>query len=193
MFTGDRFTRLARLSTLLADGRLDGELRWQSRSRLRYRCMIFTETTLAGAFVIDLERREDDRGYFARAFCQNEFADHGLKPVIAQANVAFNKRRRHAPRDALPVPARARRRRSCAARVARSSTSSSTSGRRARRTSSTSRCGSTRRTAARSTSRSGSPTATRRWSTKPRRATSSASSTRRRRRADSRPTTRGSA
>jgi dTDP-4-dehydrorhamnose 3,5-epimerase len=53
--------------------------------------MIFTETELPGAFVIDLERREDDRGYFARAFCQNEFTDHGLKPVIAQANVAFNK------------------------------------------------------------------------------------------------------
>jgi dTDP-4-dehydrorhamnose 3,5-epimerase len=53
--------------------------------------MIFTETALAGAYIIDLERREDERGYFARAFCQNEFAEHGLKPVIAQANVAFNK------------------------------------------------------------------------------------------------------
>ena len=52
--------------------------------------MIFTETALPGAFVIDLERREDERGFFARAFCQNEFAEHGLKPVIAQANVAFN-------------------------------------------------------------------------------------------------------
>jgi dTDP-4-dehydrorhamnose 3,5-epimerase len=53
--------------------------------------MIFTETALPGAFVIDLERREDSRGYFARAFCQHELADHGLEPVIAQANVAFNK------------------------------------------------------------------------------------------------------
>ena len=53
--------------------------------------MIFTETALPGAFVLDLERREDSRGYFARSFCQNELADHGLKPVIAQANVAFNK------------------------------------------------------------------------------------------------------
>jgi len=52
--------------------------------------VIFTETELRGAFVIDLERREDSRGYFARAFCQHELADHGLKPVIAQANVAFN-------------------------------------------------------------------------------------------------------
>jgi dTDP-4-dehydrorhamnose 3,5-epimerase len=53
--------------------------------------LIFTETKLAGAFIIDLERREDSRGFFARAFCQNEFEVHGLKPVIAQANVAHNK------------------------------------------------------------------------------------------------------
>jgi dTDP-4-dehydrorhamnose 3,5-epimerase len=52
--------------------------------------MIFTETALASAYIIDLERREDSRGYFARAFCQHEFAQRGLKPVIAQANVAFN-------------------------------------------------------------------------------------------------------
>lgn len=52
--------------------------------------MIFTETKLRGAFVIDIERREDSRGFFARAFCQHEFENHGLKPVIAQANVAFN-------------------------------------------------------------------------------------------------------
>jgi dTDP-4-dehydrorhamnose 3,5-epimerase len=52
--------------------------------------MIFTETILPGAFIIDLELRTDSRGFFARAFCQHEFEAHGLKPVIAQANVAFN-------------------------------------------------------------------------------------------------------
>ena len=52
--------------------------------------MIFTETKLKGAFVIDLERREDSRGFFARAFCQHEFEAHGLKTIIAQANLAFN-------------------------------------------------------------------------------------------------------
>jgi dTDP-4-dehydrorhamnose 3,5-epimerase len=52
--------------------------------------VIFVETTLKGAFVIDLERREDSRGFFARAFCQNEFKAHGLKPIIAQANLASN-------------------------------------------------------------------------------------------------------
>jgi dTDP-4-dehydrorhamnose 3,5-epimerase len=52
--------------------------------------MIFTETKLKGAFILDLERREDSRGFFARTFCQREFIQHGLKPIIAQANVAFN-------------------------------------------------------------------------------------------------------
>jgi dTDP-4-dehydrorhamnose 3,5-epimerase len=52
--------------------------------------MIFTETKLAGAYIIDLDRREDERGFFARAFCQKEFEAHGLKTLIAQANVAFN-------------------------------------------------------------------------------------------------------
>lgn len=52
--------------------------------------MIFTETKLKDAYIIDLDRKEDGRGFFARAFCQNEFAAHGLKPIIAQANIAFN-------------------------------------------------------------------------------------------------------
>jgi dTDP-4-dehydrorhamnose 3,5-epimerase len=55
--------------------------------------MIFSETKLEGAFVIDLERREDSRGFFARAFCQHEFTNHGLKPLIAQTNIAFSKSR----------------------------------------------------------------------------------------------------
>lgn len=54
--------------------------------------MLFTETKLKGAFIIDIERREDSRGFFARGFCQHEFEAHGLKPMIAQANVAFNHR-----------------------------------------------------------------------------------------------------
>ena len=52
--------------------------------------MIFTETKLRGAFIIGLERREDERGFFARGFCQKEFQQHGLKPIIAQANIAHN-------------------------------------------------------------------------------------------------------
>ena len=52
--------------------------------------MIFTETKLKGAFIIDIERREDSRGFFSRVFCQHEFEAHGLKPTIAQANIAYN-------------------------------------------------------------------------------------------------------
>jgi dTDP-4-dehydrorhamnose 3,5-epimerase len=48
--------------------------------------MIFIETLLAGAYLIDLEKRGDERGFFARAFCQKEFADHGLATQFAQAN-----------------------------------------------------------------------------------------------------------
>ena len=55
--------------------------------------MIFTETKLKGAFVIDVERHEDSRGFFAREFCQREFEAHGLKGMIAQSNVAFNRKK----------------------------------------------------------------------------------------------------
>ena len=55
--------------------------------------MVFVETALQGAYIIDLEPRTDDRGFFARSFCQKEFEAHGLNPVIAQANIAFNHRK----------------------------------------------------------------------------------------------------
>jgi dTDP-4-dehydrorhamnose 3,5-epimerase len=55
--------------------------------------MVFTETKLKGAFIIDVERREDSRGFFARAFCQKEFEAHRLKPTIAQANIASNRKK----------------------------------------------------------------------------------------------------
>ena len=42
---------------------------------------------------MDVEPREDNRGFFTRAFCQHEFEEHGLKPVIAQANIGFNRSR----------------------------------------------------------------------------------------------------
>ena len=52
--------------------------------------MIFEETKLGGAFVVDLERREDERGFFARTWCADEFADHGLVNEVVQANVSWN-------------------------------------------------------------------------------------------------------
>lgn len=53
--------------------------------------MIFTETALPGAFILDVDARRDERGFFARTFCQREFLEHGLEAVVAQANVAFNR------------------------------------------------------------------------------------------------------
>ena len=53
--------------------------------------MVFTETRLPGVFLIEIEKRSDERGFFARAWCQDEFNDHGLDPHFVQANVAYNK------------------------------------------------------------------------------------------------------
>ena len=53
--------------------------------------MIFTETKLKGAFVIDIERHEDFRGYFARTFCERELAERGLKTHFVQSSVSYNK------------------------------------------------------------------------------------------------------
>ncbi len=53
--------------------------------------MIFTETALAGAFIIDIEPRVDERGFFARTYCQHEFAKNGLVQTTAQCNLAYNK------------------------------------------------------------------------------------------------------
>lgn len=55
--------------------------------------MVFTETKLKDAYLIDLERLEDERGYFARSWCQREFLAHGLDPKMVQCNVSFNKKR----------------------------------------------------------------------------------------------------
>jgi dTDP-4-dehydrorhamnose 3,5-epimerase len=55
--------------------------------------VIFTETALPGAWIVDVERLEDSRGFFARSWCEREFAERGLNPRLAQCNVSFNKRR----------------------------------------------------------------------------------------------------
>lgn len=52
--------------------------------------MIFTKTKLEGAYIIDVEKREDERGFFARTFCANEFAEAGLEDKFVQANMSFN-------------------------------------------------------------------------------------------------------
>ncbi len=55
--------------------------------------MIFRETKLKGAFLIEAEKRADDRGFFARSFCREEFEAHGLNPNVAQCNISFNRRK----------------------------------------------------------------------------------------------------
>jgi dTDP-4-dehydrorhamnose 3,5-epimerase len=55
--------------------------------------MNFTETKLKGAFIVDPERFEDERGFFARTWSQREFAEHGLDARLAECNVSFNRKR----------------------------------------------------------------------------------------------------
>ncbi|MDX8392430.1 MAG: dTDP-4-dehydrorhamnose 3,5-epimerase [Mariprofundaceae bacterium] len=55
--------------------------------------MIFTETELAGAFVIDIEPMQDERGFFARSWCKNEFARHGLNSDLQQCNISYNNKK----------------------------------------------------------------------------------------------------
>ncbi len=55
--------------------------------------MIFVETMLKGAFIIEIEKREDHRGFFARSWCQREFTEHGLNPHPVQTNVSFSKKK----------------------------------------------------------------------------------------------------
>ena len=52
--------------------------------------MIFKETKLSGAYIISIEKREDHRGYFARAWCQKEFEAHSLTTRLVQCNLSFN-------------------------------------------------------------------------------------------------------
>lgn len=55
--------------------------------------MNFTPTTLSGAWVLDLQPHSDERGFFSRTFCANEFTEHGLEPAVAQGNLSYNHRR----------------------------------------------------------------------------------------------------
>ena len=55
--------------------------------------MKFSPTVLAGAYVIDIEPVPDERGFFARSWCHEEFSRHGLNPDLAQCSISFNKKR----------------------------------------------------------------------------------------------------
>ncbi len=96
-----RYFRIHSIRQLLEEGRLDLSLRWtrvlrhqngspSERSARWFGCrakrsiatIIFTETKLKGAFLIDLEKRTDQRGFFARTYCEREFESHQLKFAI---------------------------------------------------------------------------------------------------------------
>lgn len=53
--------------------------------------MIFTPTSISGACLVSMEKRHDDRGFFARSWCREEFAAHNLNPNLAQCSIALNK------------------------------------------------------------------------------------------------------
>jgi len=55
--------------------------------------MIFTETKIKGAFLIEPELITDERGFFARSFCKEEFQKHGLEIDIVQCNLSYNKKK----------------------------------------------------------------------------------------------------
>lgn len=52
--------------------------------------MIFETTPIEGVAIIDLDKRSDDRGFFARSFCREEFTEHGLDPMVEQCNISYN-------------------------------------------------------------------------------------------------------
>ena len=55
--------------------------------------MIFIPTRLKGAFILEPEKQEDERGFFARIWCQREFEVHGLNPRLVQCSISFNKKK----------------------------------------------------------------------------------------------------
>jgi dTDP-4-dehydrorhamnose 3,5-epimerase len=55
--------------------------------------MVFTETKLTGAFIVDPQRFEDWRGFFALSWSEKEFAAHDLNPRLVECNISFNKKK----------------------------------------------------------------------------------------------------
>jgi dTDP-4-dehydrorhamnose 3,5-epimerase len=54
--------------------------------------MMLTQTILPGAFLIEPQRREDERGFFARTWCRREFEEHGLDPRLVQCSISYNRK-----------------------------------------------------------------------------------------------------
>lgn|SRR5208282_1465006 len=60
---------------------------------MRGRTMIFRPTEIAGAYLVEMEKIDDERGFFARTFCTQEFGRAGLNARITQCSVSFNEKR----------------------------------------------------------------------------------------------------
>lgn len=55
--------------------------------------MIFIQTKLKGAYIIEIEKLSDERGFFSRSWCNREFQDHGLNSKMVQANIGFSRKK----------------------------------------------------------------------------------------------------
>jgi dTDP-4-dehydrorhamnose 3,5-epimerase len=55
--------------------------------------VLFTETRVPGVFIVEPERLEDERGFFARTWCPGEFEAHGLNPQLAQCSISYNRKK----------------------------------------------------------------------------------------------------
>ena len=129
------------------------------------RGMIFTPTRIDGVFVVSLEPVEDERGWFARTWCAEEFARHGFEAQLTQCSLSWSRRARHGARDALPSAAVRRSQTGARARAGRSLTWPSIFARRHRRLASGWRSNSRPRIIWPCSSRRSVPTACKRWST----------------------------
>jgi len=54
--------------------------------------MIYKQLAIPGAYMLDVERKTDDRGFFARCLCNEDFAEHGISFSLSQASIAFSHR-----------------------------------------------------------------------------------------------------
>ena len=64
--------------------------------------MIFTKMELEGAYTIEIEKIEDERGFFARTWDKNKFEELGLESKLIQCSVSFNKKKRNVTWNAFP-------------------------------------------------------------------------------------------
>ncbi|NOU66743.1 dTDP-4-dehydrorhamnose 3,5-epimerase [Paenibacillus sp. LMG 31461] len=55
--------------------------------------MLFTETKLKNAYIIELDKIEDERGFFARSWCRDEFEQRRMNPNLVQCNISYNKKK----------------------------------------------------------------------------------------------------